>query len=882
MIKATTIFLVLLVLPQCSALDGPRVPSGSGRSALEVESGGNLIRRQVPLGSVSDLAAVDSIHGLARADQDPEGSDSDVIGGQVVDPEDSDLERMSQELKEGIDALDSSRQEKCCTEQTAKCLACLAGKSLQDFCSESPARSEVEGCQSDVETTTTNQASTTESVTASPSSIDSTTADATAGCSTAIQACEVKVAEGAKAQATDSEVDACASAQALASCIWQASCCEEAAAVMKEKLPSGCTNFTDPCLASDLISEEPGKQPGEIPEIPGGETVQPTAAPEWASQADRCQDQAVAPQGGWVIYNSSDTVPAACTGLEDWSAAPDVCCEAPAAVREAAPSFRDLYASVNGNRSCPVMPDVGLFVNKQIKLQCNADRTITFGEGLCEADCSGCAHERFLEIGCFKSKDLAGMTTFLKSEGCDCPPSASGTVMLMGDYDTMIGDDKEKFLSQCSALLETAANCVDVQPGSILLTLGAKSQALLDEAIAFIRERGLNMDNFKNFTVDTAWMDRAKQPSTSDFLWSEESKDCLDLDSAFAPLDMAGTNRSLEVNYMKCRDRCETVRGCAHWSYYLNNGGCHLQDASAEWVDVPNVLTGIPHCKERDPYNDTNTPKAGDQHCYRMSVAWIPLDLPNTTRFRESSYTGCQARCMEEKDCSAFTYFIASQGCHLEGKHAHLVWLPGTISGHSFCNSTDKDKFDSYLKTLSPDVEARPNMIGKTVTACEDAVTPFVLSDLDDLDEPGDLSVNSELTCAALAQHHHRAEICVYSEKVKERCPKLCGKCDIVPDDGGCLDGGKDVPPLFWLGSSTLPCSSVTYACQHDEEVDQKCKDSCGWCSTTTTTSWIETTSAKATTQKKTDWLETKIAQVTGCGRRRGMGYCFTRRRRLF
>ncbi|CAE7026899.1 unnamed protein product [Symbiodinium natans] len=117
-------------------------------------------------------------------------------------------------------------------------------------------------------------------------------------------------------------------------------------------------------------------------------------------------------------------------------------------------------------------------------------------------------------------------------------------------------------------------------------------------------------------------------------------------DVYFDPLDMHRVGRTVESSSTACQDRCNSVAGCAHWSYWPN-GGCHLQDSLATPTTRNNqgVVAGPPTCSKiqtviPDPF--FNGKKCG-----------VP-GSPNrvfTLRNGEATEEKCSRRCETERDC---------------------------------------------------------------------------------------------------------------------------------------------------------------------------------------------------------------------------------------
>jgi len=64
------------------------------------------------------------------------------------------------------------------------------------------------------------------------------------------------------------------------------------------------------------------------------------------------------------------------------------------------------------------------------------------------------------------------------------------------------------------------------------------------------------------------------------------------------------TNQS---NWRSCQVRCSTTRGCAHFSFWEENGACLLQDKDATRVPFARAISGPPVCGEAPPPMPTNS-----------------------------------------------------------------------------------------------------------------------------------------------------------------------------------------------------------------------------------------------------------------------------------
>jgi len=63
----------------------------------------------------------------------------------------------------------------------------------------------------------------------------------------------------------------------------------------------------------------------------------------------------------------------------------------------------------------------------------------------------------------------------------------------------------------------------------------------------------------------------------------------------YEPVDMNGQSRTSEATANACQQRCASVTGCAHFSWW-RDGGCHLQDSNATRQQNRAARAGIPTC----------------------------------------------------------------------------------------------------------------------------------------------------------------------------------------------------------------------------------------------------------------------------------------------
>mmetsp|Transcript_83117 Transcript_83117/g.164903 ORF Transcript_83117/g.164903 Transcript_83117/m.164903 type:complete len:263 (-) Transcript_83117:106-894(-) len=114
--------------------------------------------------------------------------------------------------------------------------------------------------------------------------------------------------------------------------------------------------------------------------------------------------------------------------------------------------------------------------------------------------------------------------------------------------------------------------------------------------------------------------------------------------------------------------------------------------------------------------------------------------------------------------------------------------------------------------------------------------------------------------CSDLAHYCNLGTM--HGSKIREKCLRTCGFCE--PQLDVCIDGEPNEEPKFELNAQLAHCRDLGLFCRdEDGEIAKKCKQTCGACSKSTTTS-----------STAENFMDTGT-----CSRRRSMGFCFTRRR---
>eukprot|EP00811_Abedinium_folium_P009673 NODE_1893_length_2343_cov_5.107852.p1 GENE.NODE_1893_length_2343_cov_5.107852~~NODE_1893_length_2343_cov_5.107852.p1 ORF type:complete len:428 (-),score=59.08 NODE_1893_length_2343_cov_5.107852:513-1796(-) len=147
---------------------------------------------------------------------------------------------------------------------------------------------------------------------------------------------------------------------------------------------------------------------------------------------------------------------------------------------------------------------------------------------------------------------------------------------------------------------------------------------------------------------------------------------CVAHSTRFLP-DMPGGERTVLDNAMACRQRCRSLHGCQHYSYWPLDGGCMLQNSSGRRKHMPDAIAGTPYCPACSSYGVKYTPS--------LSANRTWTDGPEA----------CQEVCRETPGCAYFSYWPETDGrCLLQGDKAKHSLEDGVVSGPRVCAGSAK------------------------------------------------------------------------------------------------------------------------------------------------------------------------------------------------
>ena len=81
--------------------------------------------------------------------------------------------------------------------------------------------------------------------------------------------------------------------------------------------------------------------------------------------------------------------------------------------------------------------------------------------------------------------------------------TATKLIVLDGDYEAIVGSNKDLFLQECTSALAVIARgvqCVDVRPGSIIVEIRGSEDAV-NAAEAKVETKGLDLPSFEKLSV---------------------------------------------------------------------------------------------------------------------------------------------------------------------------------------------------------------------------------------------------------------------------------------------------------------------------------------------------------------------------------------------
>jgi len=179
---------------------------------------------------------------------------------------------------------------------------------------------------------------------------------------------------------------------------------------------------------------------------------------------------------------------------------------------------------------------------------------------------------------------------------------------------------------------------------------------------------------------------------------------CAEQDKVWLPLDMLGTQPTIEDSFRSCQERCLSTPKCEHFSFWTAHQHCHLQDGRADRQEFGyGFMSGPPECTPGNlvPTTTTTYTLPPNEVCFQHGIYWGPLiggllyfDAP-----KEEGILACQVRCAEWSACSHFQYDTKAHECAL----ADAASLPNpgapdyVVSGPPTCHGLYNELSDYVL-----------------------------------------------------------------------------------------------------------------------------------------------------------------------------------------
>lgn len=132
--------------------------------------------------------------------------------------------------------------------------------------------------------------------------------------------------------------------------------------------------------------------------------------------------------------------------------------------------------------------------------------------------------------------------------------------------------------------------------------------------------------------------------------------------------DMPGQGLTTEETAQHCRERCNQVSGCAHYTFWPHNGHCRMQDRDSRAEGARRrARSGPPTCCA------VSGAKYVENHRRRRRNK---EDMPGTRKRKVDAYEDCKNRCKSTSGCSHFTFW-PSRNCRLTSRDASTRQVTG-------------------------------------------------------------------------------------------------------------------------------------------------------------------------------------------------------------
>ncbi|CAE7858674.1 TPK1 [Symbiodinium necroappetens] len=155
---------------------------------------------------------------------------------------------------------------------------------------------------------------------------------------------------------------------------------------------------------------------------------------------------------------------------------------------------------------------------------------------------------------------------------------------------------------------------------------------------------------------------RGLRSKSGAFVVLDAMADCFEASTYYSsPIKMAGTERTSEVTQEACQQRCLSVDGCAHFTFWPD-GGCLLTDESSVASPAPEkhaeTVSGPPYCGEKPAAVETDVGIDAEDGEEKASVetptlAPVPTvaPIPGINGTTCAKYPACVAHGIEEGNC---------------------------------------------------------------------------------------------------------------------------------------------------------------------------------------------------------------------------------------